>query len=149
MKATKYISEVIYPKRYAPDKRINGDDWFIPPCDYDPLLNHLGEILLKEDEKDYSGDSYVLYRDNPRYGYLCFGWGSCSGCDALQACESYEDIDQLIESLRMQIKWFDSPSELLAFFDTHDWRGDFISSEETRDKFLLGARKILQSEQGK
>ena len=65
-------------------------------CDYRPMIDSFGyEILLQVDDKDYQGDSRLLFRDVSRYGILIFGWGSCSGCDSLQACESLEDVEKL------------------------------------------------------
>ena len=57
---------------------------------YQPLLESFGEILLKVDDEDYSGDSRLIFKKGEMYGFLIFGWGSCSGCDWLQGCNSYE-----------------------------------------------------------
>ena len=73
--------------------------------DYQPLLNLIGDIIIQEDEQDYSGDSYILYKKNDLYGYLNFGWGSCSGCDALQACTSPEEVLSLAQELENDIFW--------------------------------------------
>ena len=57
---------------------------FYGPGDYSPiLLSFDAEIVLAADDQDYQGDSYVLYRRGDSFGVLIFGWGSCSGCDAL------------------------------------------------------------------
>ena len=53
--------------------------------DYTSILNQFGYIVIKVDDDDYQGDSRVLYEGyKDEVGYLQFGWGSCSGCDALQ-----------------------------------------------------------------
>lgn len=54
--------------------------------DYKPIVNSFGKIIIQVNDGDYQEDSYILLEDDGRYGYLSFGWGSCSGCDALQAC---------------------------------------------------------------
>lgn len=78
------------------------------PWDYGPLLATFGEILVKIDDDDYQGDSRILYRNGSRYGVLVFGWGSCSGCDSLQACGTHGEIGQLIKRLGSDVKWFES-----------------------------------------
>ena len=76
--------------------------------DYQPILEEFGEILVQVDEDNYQGDSYLLYKKDNQYGFLVFGWGSCSGCDALQACSSIDEVQELMNQLYSDIKWFDS-----------------------------------------
>lgn len=111
--------------------------------EYDPMLAEFGEILLQVDDNDYTGDSRVLYQDGTRYGYLQFGWGSCSGCDALQACQSMEEVQKLMDELYASIRWFDTSAEALEFFRTHDWEGDYDWNEEEQKKFVAGAIALL------
>ncbi len=57
---------------------------------------------------DYQGDLFSLFKDGSKYGYLVFGYGSCSGCDTLEAVqmdEGYEGIKTLRDSLFGRIKW--------------------------------------------
>ena len=113
-------------------------EYFWAPSDYTPIICSLGTVAIQVDDEDYQGDSRILYRDpaTPNLvGYLQFGWGSCSGCDALQACKSYEDIDFLISQLESDIKW-STPEELLLFFKTHDWQGDYSWHSEEQQKFV-------------
>lgn len=95
-----------------PDALINCD-WTDPYLetiyDYQPILDSFGKILVQVDDSGYDGDSRVFYQFEDRtFGVLQFGWGSCSGCDALQACHSYEEVDELIAHLESQIKRFPS-----------------------------------------
>lgn len=78
-----------------------GEYGYFGVYDYGPLIESIGhEVLVKVDDDDYQGDSNVLFRRaDGAFGYLNFGWGSCSGCDALQACDSYEDLESLRNSL--------------------------------------------------
>lgn len=86
------------------------------------------DILLDEHDDDYQGDSFYLLRDaDGRYGYLVFGWGSCSGCDAFAASSddvwSGEDPSALIDlrdSLWDDVSWFDSLDDLRAYFKEND-----------------------------
>lgn len=94
-------------------------------CDYHPMLEEFGDIITKVDEDGYQGDTWILYNDGGRYGYLQFGWGSCSGCDALQGCGSIEEVQELMDSLYESIRWFDNKNEAKQWFATHDFKGDY------------------------
>ena len=100
------------------------DSWF---CfyDYEPMIYHFGEVLHRVDIGRYQGDTLVLYkhRETGDYGYLRFGWGSCSVCDALQSCSNWNQVQALLDDLRNSIKWGDS-QEILLFLIEHDWEGD-------------------------
>lgn len=109
----------LYPNHYE-----NSGKYPEGPSNYKPIIQLFGECVVKVDDDDYSGDSRILYMKVGRPGYLIFGWGSCSGCDSLQMCESYEEIDKLIEELREKIQWFNSKEDALNFFINHDWEGD-------------------------
>lgn len=76
-------------------------------ADYGPLLRSFGfEVLHEETEENHSGISYLLYRTaGGEYGFLAFGWGSCSGCDALRACKTWEEVEQLRRTLMRKIVW--------------------------------------------
>lgn len=93
-------------------------------CNYDPIVNHFGKVILRSDDEDYQGDTRVLYQFGEEYGYLIFGWGSCSGCDALQACCNYEELNILIEDLRNNIKRFPNKESALKHFKEYDWEGN-------------------------
>lgn len=102
--------------------------------DYQPMLNAFGTIIIQVDDHDYQGDSRLLYQKGDQFGVLIFGWGSCSGCDALQACGSLEEVQKLCNSLQNQIIWFNSAEDALLWFKTHDWRGSFLwSASETKE----------------
>ena len=85
--------------------------------DYTPIINNFGEVILREDEDDYQGDTHVVIKSDNKFGYLVFGWGSCSGCDRLQACSTYEDIQELMDSLHNDIKWFESLESLKEYIN--------------------------------
>ena len=106
------------------------------PGSYQPIIDDLGSILLQVDDEDYQGDSRVLIQKDEKYGILIFGWGSCSGCDALQACESVSELDELIEQIQSSVKWFDNSAECLHYFQNHDWQGDYSWHREETKKFI-------------
>jgi hypothetical protein len=121
-----------------------GEDGYFSVGDYNPLLESLGyKIILQVDDNDYQGDSRLLLKDGDRYGWLQFGWGSCSGCDALQSCNNYEEVDKLRTGLANGIKWFDSKAEALEFFRAHDWEGDYSWNTSTQADFVSKSISLL------
>lgn len=118
----------------------NSWEWY----DYQPMLEAFGKIAIQVDDGGYQGDSRLLYDENGKIGYLIFGWGSCPGCDALQACDSIEEVQELCDELQGDIKWFDSKKEALEWFTTHDWEGDFFSRTEETNEFLQKCIEYLQ-----
>ena len=101
--------------------------------DYSPMIEDFGDVLFQVDDDDWQGDSYILYgsmNKNSRFGFLNFGWGSCSVCDALKGCSTWEEVQELYEELRSQIKWFDSAEEAYKWFIEHDWEGDYSTKEK-------------------
>ena len=112
--------------------------------DYGPLLESMGwTILLKVDDKDYQGDSRILFRDGNRYGFLIFGWGSCSGCDSLQACDTFEEAEQLRNRLVHDTEWYDSKENCLRRINTKDWELDYSWHAEETKEFIAKAKALL------
>ena len=104
--------------------------------DYQPMLDAFGNIAVQVDDDDYQGDSRVLYDENGEIGLLIFGWGSCSGCDALQACGSLEEVQELCDKLQEDIKWFDDKKQALEYFTSHDWQGDYSWHQTETKEFV-------------
>ena len=101
--------------------------------DYNPLIESIGvKILIDESGYGHSGgDSLLLlqrYSDN-KYGYLCFGFGSCSNCDALKGCDTFKELEELRDQLNDSIKWFDTKEEVLKYLDIKDWEGTHLSDD--------------------
>lgn len=137
----KPIQEV-YPE-YAKDEQ---HGYFYGPGDYNPLLQSFGvEILLQVDDDDYQGDTRLILRDGDRYGLLIFGWGSCSGCDALQGCESMQEVDQLRQSLFDGIKW-DSLQGLLDYITNKDWELEYCWHHEETKEFVRQSIDLLKDQ---
>ena len=120
------------------------DKYWLGESNYQPMLDEFGTIALQVDDDDYQGDSRVLYCDGERWGWLQFGWGSCSGCDALQACESIEEIQTLMDGLYTDIKWFSSTEEALQFFIDHDWKGDYSWHASEQQEFVTKVVALLK-----
>jgi hypothetical protein len=118
------------------------------PYDYIPLLESFRvPIAIIVEQNDYQGDSWVLFHNpkNNRFGYLCFGWGSCSGCDALQGCTSTEELRDLQQNLYNDVIWFNSINEVNQFFNTHDWEGDYAWSYEEFKQFIDTSKAYISN----
>lgn len=100
-------------------------------------------IVLEESDDNYQGDSFLVvnanWRDN--YGYITFGWGSCSGCDAWESEDTPADRAQLITDILKSSKWFDDLDSLKAYIASPDREGDWYSDNETWKTF---ARKVAE-----
>jgi len=122
-------------------------EWGFYISNYQPMLEEFGNILIQVDQADYQGDSWLLYKNDGKYGYLCFGWGSCSGCDALQACSSMSQVQELMDDLYNSIAWFESKEDALNYFTSHDFEADYSWYYDDFKNFLsevinlLGGRK--------
>jgi len=116
--------------------------------DYQPMVEEFGNVILQEADDDYQGSTWVLYQDGIRFGYLRFGWGSCSGCDALNACDSIEEVQELMDELWQSIMWFDTRTDALKFFIEHDWDGDWDANTEAARLFVEKAVKLLGPAEG-
>jgi len=118
---------------------------FYGPGDYGSLIDSMGfETLLEIHDHDYQGDSRYILKDGDRYGMLIFGWGSCSGCDALQACESFKEIEELRDSLVNSILWYDSKQELHDFIRDRDWELQYCWHQEETKEFVEKSLALLE-----
>lgn len=89
------------------------------------LFEH--DVLAQYEEEDYQGDSWYVLLNGSRYGWLTFGWGSCSGCDALQACSNAQEVNELRDELYRSITWYDSKKELLEWLESKEWSTEYSS----------------------
>ena len=113
----------------------NDISWFCI-TDYQPMLEEFGNILIQVDDDDYSGDSRVLYEKSGKYGFLIFGWGSCSGCDALQAAKNINKIQELMDDLQNEIMWFSSIDDLKKYFIEKDWELEYCWHIKNTKEFI-------------
>jgi hypothetical protein len=109
--------------------------------DYQPMIDAFGKVVVQVDDDDYQGDTRVLYDNDGRIGFLIFGWGSCCGCDALQACDTMDDVQELCDDLQRDIKWFDSKEEALKWAKEKDWETEWFWHEEEGREFV---QKIIE-----
>jgi hypothetical protein len=102
-------------------KRLVGDE------SYSDLVKSTGvAILVENSDDDYQGDTRMLVKQGRRYGILTFGWGSCSGCDALEAAGSnVEALAKLRQDIYDQIHWERGPRAMLNYIEGKDWSLDY------------------------
>lgn len=118
------------------------DDEWNRWSDYGPIIDSLGKCVVYESDGAYQGDSYIMFRDGARFGVLVFGWGSCSGCDSLEACSTWEDVEALRESLA--IKW-GTPAEIDAYLRNESRDFDFYAERTGWIMFREKALAILDA----
>lgn len=110
---------------------------------YTEIVETFGEIVVEATEEDYQGDSLFLIRQADssewngfRYGVLTFGWGSCSGCDSLQAVDTQEDVDSLQDDLERGIQWFGGEiSGVVDYFVSGGMKDSYLRGDLVLDFF--------------
>jgi hypothetical protein len=128
----------IYPE-YLKEEQENGS--FYGPGDYNPIIEEIGKVIIQVDDNDYQGDTRVLFEKDGKYGFLIFGWGSCSGCDSLQACNNMVDIQNLIDGLVKDVQWFDTLNLLQKYFEEKDWELEYSWHQDETKDFI---KKVLE-----
>lgn len=113
---------------------------------YRDLVDSFGvDVLAENYDDDYQGDARYLLRDGARYGLLFFGWGSCSGCDALQACDTPVEITELRDQLWNEVRWESSAPALLSYITAKDWELDYAYRADETKQFLSQATDLLRN----
>ena len=89
------------------------------------------EIIMQYSVGDYSGDYYFVIKLKSYYGFVSIAYGSCSGCDALEGCESLDELNSLQNSVWNDIRWFSTLDDLKQWAIKYDWEGcEYISGEQ-------------------
>jgi len=129
------------------------DEWGDYSYSYEDLLKSITdkvEWLVEGGYQDYQGDFYYFGKDQQgAFYFVVGGYGSCSGCDALQACDTYEDLIELRSELKRSIRKFDSLEEFEGWFNNDaqtEWYNDediedFIEKANSRFPFVLKWRQ--------
>lgn len=113
---------------------IETDDYFSTGS-YQTIIEYFGEVIIQVCDSDYQGDTRVLLKRNGQYGILIFGWGSCSGCDALQACSDIHSLNELIDRLDNDIKWFDTVEQVKEYINSEDRELSYYWHEDEWESF--------------
>lgn len=110
---------------------------------YNPIVRHFGNIIIHNDDDDYQGDSRYLIESSGQYGLLIIGWGSCSGCDALQGCSTESDLKELVNSLWNSIHWFDTIEQVLDYINSKEREGSYYYHSEKWEEFTGEVNALL------
>lgn len=114
--------------------------------DYNPLIEAFGKVALRANIGSYQGDTFVLYDDGGKIGYLVFGYGSCTICDPIQSCDSYEELQELCNRLEGDVRWFKDRVEALDYFENYDWEGQWFFYEKETREFIAECIEYLKGE---
>ena len=103
------------------------------------------EVLVEEYLGSYQGDILYILKGAQGYGFLPIGYGSCSGCDALQAyAENLEAVIDLARGLEEKVRWFASVESLSAFLHNgQDQELQWYAHETGWREFLAQADGVL------
>ena len=132
---------------------MNRPDWLDNDYpSYETIVNSWEhEVLAFETTGSYQGDHEVLLLDSKgRYGFLMLGYGSCSGCDLLEAItphpyletQDWTEVDTFRNDLKGEIRWFDTTEDALTFLrskiqgDVNSWYSWDREINEVLEKFI-------------
>lgn len=103
---------------------------------YEEIVNSWGyQVEEFETFGSYQGDHLALVKNGAAIGLIVFGYGSCSGCDELEAITPYSDdeadwspVIEFAEKLRGDIHWEGDRDQLREWVDAtpenHWWSYD-------------------------
>lgn len=112
-----------------PRLELKSESWGIEHPSYRQIVETFGEVLVETEWGSYQGDSLFLVKKDGRFGILTFGWGSCSGCDSLEACDSQEDVNSLQDDLHRGIRWHDSVNDVVHDLDGQWAKDSYLDAE--------------------
>lgn len=79
--------------------------YYQAPMSYDEIVATQGEIIKDWVFGSYQGDYIYLLKKDNEYALVVIGYGSCSGCDALEACGNDEEFEELKQDIIKSIVW--------------------------------------------
>lgn len=110
-------------RKAAGERSYFNEDYWKPNGGYEALITLGGEEIVNSvDVGDYQGDALLLLKHPTEnlYFFLEYGWGSCSGCDAFQGCDTIGDLQELADSFVGDAEW-KTADEMLAYFRSKNW----------------------------
>jgi hypothetical protein len=125
------------------DLREADSDYWYTYYSYNELIDSMEvDVLVEVSDDDYQGDTRILLKQGESFGILTFGWGSCSGCDALQgACDDGRDaVIALRDGLWESIIWKDSAEDMIEYLKAKDWSLDYMPMKEFPERALQALR---------
>lgn len=115
---------------YGAYKPFDDRDWIRYNCSYKNIVDSIApnkvEWFIESGYNNYQGDMFFLGKSKLNDGsiyYVTTGYGSCSGCDMLEACSDESDFDELRDYIAKRVRVFDSVLEF------RDWFNDIGQTE--------------------
>lgn len=133
------IRDVIEKK----NPKTEDDSYWYCEADYEDAF-HDCEVLVWQAVGDYQGDYFALLKGpDGRYGFTVIGYGSCSGCDALQDARWYSsdrekaitDVTALLERTREGVHWEDTKEAMHKYLTSEcdrEMKETYISNEDEK-----------------
>ena len=119
-------------KVYFPDLKDEHDYFNVPHME--ELIKSSGcDVIGSLRLGSWSGDVIMVLRANNKFGLLVFGYGSCSGCDALQACDNYKELFDLRENRYDSVVWKEY-EEFVDYLKNKDWETEFYCAGDKKKK---------------
>lgn len=95
-------------------------------CGFYEGLRALTVVIYARQFGEYQGDNVaVVLSDNNEVGLLVSYFGSCSGCDPLQACDTADEVVAYYADQWRKIRWFSTLAELITYCDDDDRKLQF------------------------
>ena len=113
---------------------------------YSTLTNQLGNPLVTVSTADYSGDTYILMANTKGdFGVLTFGWGSCSGCDALEAAyHDWDALQRVADDVERSVRWYGSRAEVLDYLQSENRKFEHSWGSAEYQDFIAKAIEYLE-----
>ena len=85
---------------------------------------------------DYQGDLLIIVKKENQFGMISTGYGSCSGCDALQSCDDNpKKLKALQKRLCNGVIWKDITS-FIKHLRTKEWQNEYYYGEQELPQFV-------------
>jgi hypothetical protein len=116
------------------------------------------EILASKTFGEWQGDYVYLLSHSGRVGVAIIGYGSCSGCDALEGTDTgrgqipwreYQPIMDLSRSLRESIRWFAEPDDVLAWLESSKAENNWWYYDEEIATYVRSYMQSLATKKNK
>lgn len=115
------------------------DDGYTEFYEYAPIVNYLGTPVFQDGWGEWQGDAFIVIRKDSRWGFICIGYGSCTGCDALQGCHTHEELGELISNIERSVHWTDTKDQLVEWLYSDsrslEWYGNDYEFDTMREIF--------------
>lgn len=107
-------------------------EYYSPPMHYDDIVATQGEVIKDWVIGQWQGDYVYLLKNNDLYSIVIIGYGSCSGCDAWEACENDEEFEELKQSVLNRIVW-GSKQDIIDELNDKEMNRWYVHDEEWKE----------------